>query len=103
MRIGPFGIVEILIIVLIIAVIFGPSLFKKFGKRVKKTAESAKEGIEAGARENGSDLKLDEVNKDTIMDKVTEFQDRLDEKLTEAEKEEESKQAAPSPSEKAGD
>ncbi len=89
MRIGPFGIVELLIIVVIIALIFGPALFKKFGKRVKQTAESAKEGIEAGARENGKDLKLEEVDKDSIMDKVTAFQDKLDEKLTEAEREEE--------------
>lgn len=89
MRFGPLGPLELLIIIVIIAIIFGPSLFKKFGKRVKQTAEGAKEGIEAGARENGKDLRLEEVDKDSIMDKVTAFQDKVDEKLTEAEREEE--------------
>lgn len=88
MRFGPLGPLELLIIIVIIAIIFGPALFTKIGKRVKQTAESAKEGLEAGAKENGKDLKLDEVKKESIIDKVTEFQDKLDEKLTEAEKEE---------------
>ena len=93
MHIGPLGLPEIIIIVVIIAVIFGPNLFVKLGKRAKKTLEGAKMGIEEGAKENGKDLKLDEVKPGNVMDKVSELQDKLDEKLTEAEKEEAEKEA----------
>ena len=86
MHIGPLGLPEIIIIVIVIALIFGPNLFKKVGKRLKKTGEAAKKGIEAGAKENGHDIKLDEISKDDVMGKINEFQDKVDEKLNEAEK-----------------
>lgn len=92
MHIGPLGITEIIIIVIVIAVICGPGIFKKFGKRLKKTGQAAKAGLEAGASENGHDIDLDNVNKESVMDKIDEFQDKLDKKLSEAEEEEAAKE-----------
>lgn len=87
MHIGPVGVTEIIIILIIVAVIFGPSLFTKLGKRLKKTGDAAKKGIEVGAHEAGKDVNLDNVKKKDVMDSVESFQDKMDEKLTKAEEE----------------
>lgn len=92
MRIGPLGLPEIIIIVVIIAVLFGPSLFTKLGKRIKQTGDAAKKGIEAGAAEAGKDVDLDSAKKGSVMETIDSFQDKLDEKLTEAEEELESEE-----------
>ena len=78
MRIFGMGVPELLIILAIICVLFGPVLFKKLGKQVKATGKAAKKGIENGAHAAGKDIDFDSINKDTVLDKVEGFQDRVD-------------------------
>lgn len=78
MRIFGMGPVELIIIVLIICVLFGPVLFKKLNKQVKATGKAAKKGIEDGARAAGKDVDLDHVDKKSVLDHVEKFQDRVD-------------------------
>lgn len=79
MRIFGMGLPEIIIIVLIICVLFGPALFKKLNKQVKATSKAAKKGIENGAEAAGVDVDMDGIDKGSVLDKVEGFQDRIDE------------------------
>ena len=81
---------ELIIILVVILLIFGPGLFKKLNKQLKKTGEAAKKGIEAVSAEAaeawkaaGKKVDLDNVSKDDILDKVENLQDKMDVKLDE--------------------
>lgn len=77
------GLPELIIIVLIICVLFGPVLFKKLNGQVKATSKAAKKGIENGAKAAGTDVDLDNINKDTVLDKVESLQNRVDKMFSE--------------------
>ena len=80
---GLFGPVELVIIIVIIAVLCGPSLFKKLGGRAKAVGKAAKKGIESGATNAGVDVeqaKKDNEGK-SALDILGEFQDKVDEKM----------------------
>lgn len=105
MRIFGLGVPELIIILVVILVIFGPGLFKKIGKRGKETFDAAKKGIESGAKENGKDLDLDNMSKDDVLDGVTKMQDKVDDMFAKAEAESDDKKEAAkkAESEPAGD
>lgn len=88
MRIFGMGIPELLIIVLIICVLFGPMLFKKINGQVKKTGTAAKKAVENGAKAAGTDADLGSIDKSVILDKVESFQDRVDKMFADAEEDE---------------
>lgn len=88
MRIFGLGLPELLIILAIVCILFGPVLFKKINKQVKATGKAAKKGIENGAKAAGSDVDLDHIDKSVVLDKVESFQDRVD-KMFEEDKEDE--------------
>ncbi len=94
MRIFGLGPLELVIILLIVCVLFGPVLFKKLNKQAKATANAAKKGIEGGAKAAGKDVNLDDIDKDTVLDKVEGFQDRVDKMFTDAEEAEAAEAAA---------
>ena len=74
---------EIIIIIVIIAVLFGPGIFKKFGKRIKQTGKAAQKGLESGAKNAGVDVdKIKAEAKDkTVQERVEGLQDKVDEWL----------------------
>jgi sec-independent protein translocase protein TatA len=88
------GIPELIIIIVVILLIFGPGLFKKLGKRGKETFDAAKKGIEEGAKENGKDVDLDNMTKDDVLDGVDKMQNKVDEMFTKAEEDEAKEKAA---------
>ena len=88
LRIFGLGLPELLIILAIVCILFGPVLFKKINKQVKATGKAAKKGIENGAKAAGSDVDLDHIDKSVVLDKVESFQDRVD-KMFEEDKEDE--------------
>lgn len=88
MGIFSLGLPELLIILAIVCILFGPVLFKKINKQVKATGKAAKKGIENGAKAAGSDVDLDHIDKSVVLDKVESFQDRVD-KMFEEDKEDE--------------
>ena len=45
MKIGPFGIVEIIIILVVILIIFGPKNLPKLGTAIGKTVKNLREGL----------------------------------------------------------
>ncbi len=78
MRIFGMGLPELLIIIAIVAVIFGPNLFKKLGKRLKDTGDAAKKALDSGEKAAGVNTKkVDGEEKDTL-EKITDFQDSVD-------------------------
>ena len=85
MRIFGLGLPELLIILAIVCILFGPVLFKKINKQVKATGKAAKKGIENGAKAAGSDVDLDHIDKSVVLDKVESFQDRVDKMFEEDE------------------
>lgn len=99
MRIFGLGPLELIIIIAIVCVLFGPIIFKKLNKQVKATGKAAKKGIESGAKAAGTDIKVDEINKDSVLDKVESIQNRVDKMFDDAEKDTE--EAADNSSEKA--
>lgn len=78
MRIFGLGLPELIIIVLIVCVLFGPVLFKKLNKQVRATGKAAKKSIEGGAKAAGKDVDLDNLGKDGVLEKVESFQDHID-------------------------
>lgn len=97
MRIFGMGIPELLIIVLIICVLFGPMLFKKINKQVKRTGDAAKKAVENGSKAAGTDVDLDSIDKSVILDKVESFQNRVDKMFADADEEEGANKEAPTP------
>lgn len=93
MRIFGLGLPELLIILAIICILFGPALFKKLNKQVKETGKAAKKGIENGAKAAGADVDLDHVDKNAVLDKVENFQDRVDKMFEDDEEDEPAKTA----------
>ena len=93
MRIFGLGLPELLIILAIVCILFGPVLFKKINKQVKATGKAAKKGIENGAKAAGSDVDLDHIDKSVVLDKVESFQDRVDKMFEEDEEDEPAKTA----------
>lgn len=94
MQIFGIGLPELIIILVVILLIFGPGLFKKLGKRGKETFDAAKKGIEEGAKENGKDVDLDNMTKDDVLDGVDKMQNKVDEMFTKAEEDEAKEKAA---------
>ena len=92
-RIFGLGLPELLIILAIVCILFGPVLFKKLNKQVKETGKAAKKGIENGAKAAGSDVDLDHIDKDTVLDKVESFQNRVDKMFEDDEEDEPTKTA----------
>lgn len=99
MRLFGLGPLELIIIIAIVCVLFGPIIFKKLNKQVKATGKAAKKGIESGAKAAGTNIKVDEINKDSVLDKVESIQNRVDKMFDDAEKDTE--EAADNSSEKA--
>ena len=93
MRIFGLGLPELLIILAIVCILFGPVLFKKINKQVKATGKAAKKGIENGAKAAGSDVDLDHIDKSVVLDKVESFQDRVDKMFEEDDEDEPAKTA----------
>ena len=93
MRIFGLGLPELLIILAIVCILFGPILFKKINKQVKATGKAAKKGIENGAKAAGSEVDLDHIDKSVVLDKVESFQDRVDKMFEEDEEDEPAKTA----------
>lgn len=93
MRIFGLGLPELLIILAIVCILFGPVLFKKINKQVKATGKAAKKGIENGAKAAGSDVDLNHIDKSVVLDKVESFQDRVDKMFEEDEEDEPAKTA----------
>ena len=93
MRIFVLGLPELLIILAIVCILFGPVLFKKINKQVKATGKAAKKGIENGAKAAGSDVDLDHIDKSVVLDKVESFQDRVDKMFEDDEEDEPAKTA----------
>ena len=93
MRIFGLGLPELLIILAIVCILFGPVLFKKLNKQVKETGKAAKKGIENGAKAAGSDVDLDHIDKDTVLDKGESFQNRVDKMFEDDEEDEPAKTA----------
>ena len=93
MRIFGLGLPELLIILAIVCILFGPVLFKKINKQVKATGKAAKKGIENGAKAAGSDVDLDHIDKSVVLDKVESFQDRVDKMFEDDEEDEPAKTA----------
>ena len=93
MRIFGLGLPELLIILAIVCILFGPVLFKKINKQVKATGKAAKKGIENGAKAAGSDVDLDHIDKSVVLDKVESFQERVDKMFEEDEEDEPAKTA----------
>ncbi len=50
MKIGPFGIVEIIIILVVILIIFGPKNLPKLGTAVGKAVKNLREGLGGGKK-----------------------------------------------------
>lgn len=50
MKIGPFGIVEIIIILVVILIIFGPKNLPKLGTAIGKTVKNLREGLGGGGK-----------------------------------------------------
>ena len=50
MKIGPFGIVEIIIILVVILIIFGPKNLPKLGTAIGKTVKNLREGLGGGEK-----------------------------------------------------
>lgn len=57
MKIGPFGIVEIIIILVVILIIFGPKNLPKLGTAIGKAVKNLREGL-------GGGKKIEEVDED---------------------------------------
>lgn len=51
MKIGPFGIVEIIIILVVILIIFGPKNLPKLGTAVGKAVKNLREGLAGGKKD----------------------------------------------------
>lgn len=97
MRIFGLGLPELLIILAIVCILFGPVLFKKLNKQVKATGKAAKKGIENGAKAAGSDVDLDHIDKNAVLDKVESFQDRVDKMFEDDDEDESAKTADKAP------
>lgn len=89
MRIFGMGTFELLIILAIVVILFGPALFVKINKRVKKTGKAAKTAVENGSKAAGTEVDLDSIDKSKILDKVESFQDRVDKMFADAEEDDE--------------
>lgn len=50
MKIGPFGIVEIIIILVVVLIIFGPKNLPKLGTAIGKTVKNLREGLGGGKK-----------------------------------------------------
>lgn len=90
---GIIGVPELIIILIIVCLLFGPSLFKKINSQVRKTGKAAKAAVENGAKAAGTEVDLNAVNKDVIMNKVENLQDRVDKMFESAEEDSETAEA----------
>lgn len=75
MKIGPFGVLEIVIILVIILIIFGPKNLPKLGTAIGKTVKNLREGLGGGkkkkeeAAKQAEEAKSDEPEELEVIDK----------------------------------
>ena len=55
MRIGPVGVTELIIILIVVLVIFGPKNLPKLGKAVGRTVANLREGMDSGKKDKDDD------------------------------------------------
>ncbi len=55
MKIGPLGIVEIIIILVVILIIFGPKNLPKLGTAIGKTVKNLREGLGGGKKKKAEE------------------------------------------------
>ena len=55
MRIGPVGVTELIIILIVVLVIFGPKNLPKLGKAVGRTVANLREGMDSGKKDKDED------------------------------------------------
>ena len=67
MKIGPFGIFEIAIILIVILIIFGPKNLPKLGTAIGKAVKNLREGL-------GGKKKVEEAESDAAKNDATEIE-----------------------------
>ena len=92
MKIGPFGIVEIIIILVVILIIFGPKNLPKLGTAIGKTVKNLREGLGGGkkkkeAEEAAKQAEGKEPEELEVVDKPEPGQKKADVAAAEAEAE----------------
>ena len=90
MKIGPFGIVEIIIILVVILIIFGPKNLPKLGTAIGKTVKNLREGLGGGkkkkeAEEAAKQAEGKEPEELEVVDKPEPGQKKADVAAAEAE------------------
>ena len=64
MRIGPIGVTELIIILIVVLVIFGPKNLPKLGKAVGRTVANLREGMDSGKKDKDDDDDDDDSKED---------------------------------------
>ena len=91
MKIGPFGIVEIIIILVVILIIFGPKNLPKLGTAIGKTVKNLREGLGGGKKKEAEEAAKQAEGKEPeeleVVDKPEPGQKKADVAAAEAEAE----------------
>ena len=91
MKIGPFGIVEIIIILVVILIIFGPKNLPKLGTAIGKTVKNLREGLGGKKKKEAEEAAKQAEGKEPeeleVVDKPEPGQKKADVAAAEAEAE----------------